>query len=99
MKLLTLSLLIFGCFSLQAKEDSTKKINQFLEKNENVLVHVHADWCPSCKTQKKGEQQKKGPYHPIEFPRWFVRTGQKDPKHMQHHSDHHPMGRPSMHIT
>ena len=53
MKLLTLSLLLFGCFSLQAKEDSTKKINQFLEKNENVLVHVHADWCPSCKTQKK----------------------------------------------
>ena len=43
---------LFSCI-LYAKEDSTKKNDQFLQKNERVLVHVHADWCPSCKTQKK----------------------------------------------
>ncbi len=33
--------------------DSTSNIKTFLKANKNVLVHVHADWCPSCKVQKK----------------------------------------------
>ena len=52
MKLLFITTFLFSCI-IYAKEDSTKKIENFLQKNERVLVHVHADWCPSCKTQKK----------------------------------------------
>ena len=46
------ALLVFGLNS-QAKEDQTKEINKFISNNKNVLVHVHATWCPSCKVQKK----------------------------------------------
>lgn len=44
---------LLGVTTLYAKVDNSKKIEKFLKKNKNVLVHVHADWCPSCKTQKK----------------------------------------------
>ncbi|MBC99305.1 MAG: hypothetical protein CME63_16295 [Halobacteriovoraceae bacterium] len=49
-KLLTLFL---SFFSLLTYSDDTKKINEFIKSNDNVLVHVHATWCPSCKAQKK----------------------------------------------
>jgi len=39
--------------NIAAKEDNSKAIDAFLKKNKNVLVHVHASWCPSCKVQKK----------------------------------------------
>ena len=53
MKLLILLSLVVSSFSLHAKEDSSKNIEAFIKKNKNVLVHVHASWCPSCKVQKK----------------------------------------------
>lgn len=53
MKLTLLTLLLMSSFTLQAKEDATEKINAFLKANENVLIHVHASWCPSCKVQKR----------------------------------------------
>ena len=53
MRLVLLTTLLMSSFTLQAKEDSSKKINEFLNSNKNVLVHVHASWCPSCKVQKK----------------------------------------------
>lgn len=53
MRVLSLLTLLFSVTALQAKEDDSKKIDQFLKDNKNVLVHVHATWCPSCKVQKK----------------------------------------------
>ncbi len=44
---------LFLCFGLQAQADSSAKIYEFIKENKNVLVHVHASWCPSCKVQKK----------------------------------------------
>jgi peroxiredoxin len=51
--LLLIFIFMTSSFGLLAKEDSTKNINTFLKNNKNVLVHVHATWCPSCKVQKK----------------------------------------------
>ena len=50
--ILSLSLFLFSIGSF-AKEDNTAKIEKFIQDNDRVLVHVHADWCPSCKAQKK----------------------------------------------
>ncbi len=41
-----MSLFVYG-------NDTSLEIDSFISKNKNVLVHVHASWCPSCKVQKK----------------------------------------------
>lgn len=53
MKKFFLSLLLLLNISAQAKDDNTSEIKKFIKENKNVLVHVHASWCPSCKVQKK----------------------------------------------
>ncbi|WP_372655490.1 thioredoxin family protein, partial [Halobacteriovorax sp.] len=53
MKYFLLTVLLTLGINLQAKEDNSAKINKFVKENKNVLVHVHATWCPSCKVQKK----------------------------------------------
>ncbi|MEC9282828.1 MAG: redoxin domain-containing protein [Bdellovibrionota bacterium] len=50
--ILSLGLILFGIGSF-AKEDKTASIEKFIQQNKKVLVHVHANWCPSCKAQKK----------------------------------------------
>lgn len=50
--ILSLGLMLFGIGSF-AKEDKTASIEKFIQQNKKVLVHVHANWCPSCKAQKK----------------------------------------------
>lgn len=53
MKFLILLSALVGSLTTYAKSDSSKSINAFLKDNPNVLVHVHASWCPSCKVQQK----------------------------------------------
>ena len=44
---------IYSLFCLSAfANDASKEIESFIKKNNKVLVHVHASWCPSCKVQK-----------------------------------------------
>ena len=44
-------LLLFFANTSFAK--SAKQIEAEIKKSKNVLVHVHADWCPTCKEQTK----------------------------------------------
>ncbi len=37
----------------QSHGDNSESINSIIKNNKNVLVHVHASWCPSCKQQSK----------------------------------------------
>lgn len=52
MKILTL-LTIFLMTNVAVSQDATKNIIMKIQNNKDVLIHVHADWCPSCKVQKK----------------------------------------------
>src|SRR5271156_1816629 len=48
--------LVALCTSLSALADApfTKEAFQQSQKNgEKILLHFHADWCPTCKAQKK----------------------------------------------
>jgi len=36
-----------------ANETDASAIEKMIKENENIIVHVHATWCPSCKVQKE----------------------------------------------
>lgn len=40
-------------FLFASQKYSESKFNELLNANTNILVHVHASWCPTCKVQKK----------------------------------------------
>jgi peroxiredoxin len=51
------ALFIGSTGALASEKYSSASFDALLEKKENILVHVHADWCPTCKVQKKNLTQ------------------------------------------
>jgi len=49
---LLLSMALGLVSNAQAKFDQSR-FDKLLSEGKNILIHVHADWCPTCKVQKK----------------------------------------------
>lgn len=52
-KIMLLAIFLSPFFGNQIWADDSAKIEKFIKDNKQVLVHVHASWCPSCKQQQK----------------------------------------------
>ena len=48
-----LLILFIGVYSFFISAKTTNEIENEIKKHKNSLVHVHADWCPTCKEQTK----------------------------------------------
>lgn len=54
MKHIIYFLLVFSSLSaIAGMKYSEAEFDKLLKSGENLLAHVHADWCPTCKIQKK----------------------------------------------
>jgi len=55
-KILYVFMMILSLNSMAEMKYSEKDFEELLKSGDNLLVHVHADWCPTCKIQKKNLQ-------------------------------------------
>lgn len=63
-KLLTTGL-FFTLSTFSAEKFSNENFKNLLESKEKFLIHVHADWCPTCKVQQKVLNKNKDTIPPV----------------------------------